>query len=209
MRSPRGCHRHVIGRARSKRRDRSWPCSRRTSAKLPSSRCGAGAVTAEALLERLRCMGISVTTRHHPPVFTVDEAKALRGDIEGAHVKNLFLRDKKGAMWLVVCREDRVLDLTSLAAQIGSKRLSFGSADRLMQYLGVIPGAVSPFAVVNDVDCAVRVVLDRDLMAESPWNFHPLDNAMTTSIAPDDMLRFLTAEGHPPTFIAFDSPEPQ
>ena len=104
----------------------------------------------EDLFRRLEELGISTKTIEHPPVFTVDEAKALRGEIEGCHTKNLFLRNKKGAMWLLVCPEDRSVDLKSLATRLGTGRLSFGNAERLMDYLGVIPGAVSPFAILND-----------------------------------------------------------
>lgn len=155
----------------------------------------------EDLLRRLQELGIETTTVHHPPVFTVEEAKALRGEISGAHTKNLFLRDKHGSMWLVVCLEDRRLDLRELAERIGAKKLSFGSAARLMKYLGVTAGAVTPFAVINDGQRRVQVVLDRALRERSLLNFHPLDNAMTTSIRANDFLRFLDAEGHPPGLV--------
>jgi Ala-tRNA(Pro) deacylase len=141
---------------------------------------------------------------HHPPVFTVEEAKALRGQIGGCHTKNLFLRNKKGAMWLVVCPEDRSIDLKSLATQLGAGRFSFCSADRLMKYLGVIPGAVSPLAILNDTGRKVRVVLDRALLSAEALNFHPLDNAMTTAIHPGDFVRFLEAELHPPNLLRLD-----
>jgi Ala-tRNA(Pro) deacylase len=160
--------------------------------------------TPEDLFRRLEELGIATQTTEHPPVFTVDEAKALRGEIEGCHTKNLFLRNKKGAMWLVVCPEDRSLDLKSLANRLGTGRLSFGNAERLMKYLGVIPGAVSPFAVLNDGGRQVRVVLDRALLGAEVLNFHPLDNAMTTAIHPDDFVRFLEAERHPPSIIGFE-----
>lgn len=138
----------------------------------------------------------------HPPVFTVEEARRHRSDLPGTHTKSLFLRDKKGAMWMVVCLEDRAVDLKDLAARIGAKHLSFGSPERLMRYLGVIPGAVSPFAVINDVERAVRVVLDDAVLAQDPVNLHPLDNAMTTAIAAADLVRFLEAEGHPPVGLS-------
>jgi len=154
-----------------------------------------------SLESRLDELGIGTRTIHHPPVFTVEESKALRGELPGCHTKNLFVRDKKGVMWLVVCREDRKVDLAALAGQLGTGRLSFGSADRLMRYLGVIPGAVTPFAALNDHSGAVAVAIDRGMLNEAPWNFHPLDNAMTTSIEPADMVRFLEAENHAPRFI--------
>ena len=166
---------------------------------------GSSPTTPEELFRRLRALEISFDTVEHPPVFTVEEAKALRGELEGCHTKNLFLRDKKGAMWLMVCSEDRPVDLKDLALRLGGKRLSFGSAERLMKYLGVIPGAVTPFAIINDTTRAVRVALDRSILGQEPLNFHPLDNAMTTSIEADDFVRFLEAEHHPPTLVNLDS----
>lgn len=165
---------------------------------------GSAPATPDQLFARLKGLGIEVRTRHHPPVFTVEEAKALRGKIEGCHTKNLFLRSKKGRMYLVVCPEDRGIDLRMLARMLGAKRLSFGSGERLMKFLGVFPGAVTPFAVVNDRGGEVRVVLDRKIVGADMLNFHPLDNAMTTSIAPGDLIRFLEAENHPPEILDFD-----
>lgn len=158
----------------------------------------------DELFARLGDLGITVETVQHPPVYTVDQAKALRGPLVGCHTKNLFLRDKKGAMWLVVCREDRLVDLKALALMLGSGRLSLGSPDRLMKYLGVSPGAVTPFAVINDKGGHVQVGLDRAILNDEPWNFHPLTNDMTTSISADDMLRFLEAQNHPPQLLDFD-----
>lgn len=155
----------------------------------------------EDLFRRLLEFGMEFETVEHPPVFTVEEAKALRGEIPGCHVKNLFLRDRKGAMWLVVCREDRAIDLKVLAGLLRAGRLSFGSPERLMKYLGVIPGAVTPFGIINDNGGQVRVVLDRQMLEAGPLNFHPLDNAMTTSISAQDLIRFLEAENHPPEYI--------
>ena len=155
----------------------------------------------EALLDRLGALGIAARTVEHAPVFTVEEAKALRGNLPGAHIKNLFLRNKKGAMWLVVCLEDREIDLKRLGEALGAGRFSFGSAERLMAYLGVLPGAVTPFAVINDTGGAVRVVLDRGLLELSPVNCHPLVNHMTTAVSPEDLRRFLEAEGHEPDLL--------
>ncbi|NIR84660.1 MAG: prolyl-tRNA synthetase associated domain-containing protein [Gammaproteobacteria bacterium] len=153
-----------------------------------------------ALLDRL---GIAHTTVEHPPLFTVEEAKALRGELPGAHTKNLFLRNKKGRMWLVTCLEDRRVDLRALAERLGAGRVSFGSPPRLMQALGVTPGAVTPFALVNDRAGAVEAVLDRDLLRLAPLNFHPLENARTTAISPEGLLAFLQATGHRPTLVDF------
>ena len=156
------------------------------------------------LFERLDSLGIEVATVEHPPVFTVEEAKSLRGEITGCHTKNLFLRNKKGKMWLVVCSEDRAIDLKDLAARLNAGRLSFGSAERLARYLGVIPGAVTPFAILNDKSGAVTVAVDNAILDKDPLNFHPLDNARTTSIRSEDLLKFLKAEGHRAQLIDFD-----
>lgn len=155
----------------------------------------------ESLFDRLQELEIATSTMRHPPVFTVEEAKALRGRIKGGHTKNLFLRNKKGMMWLVVCPEDREVDLKVLGEQLGAGRLSFGSAERLMKFLGVIPGAVTPFGVINDKSRKVRVALDREIFNMEPLNFHPLDNAMTTSVSGENLIRFLEAEGHAPLII--------
>jgi len=160
--------------------------------------------SAEDLLRRLTELGIEVKTVTHKPVFTVEEAKAHRGQIAGGHTKNLFLRNKKGVMWLIVCLEDRVIDLKALGKTVGAGNLSFGSAERLMKHLGVIPGAVTPFGVLNDSGGKVRVVLDRGILESEPLNFHPLDNAMTTSIGTADFVRFLEAEDHVPTMLDFE-----
>lgn len=166
----------------------------------PTSHAEAGATpaTPEELFHRLEALSIPVSTVEHPPVFTVEEAKASRGKIAGRHTKNLFLRNKKGRMWLVVCPEDRQVDLRSLASKLGAGRLSFGSPERLMTFLGVIPGSVTPFAAVNDLGGDVCVVLDRELLAHAVLNFHPLTNTKTTSITPNDLLRFLASEHHAP-----------
>ena len=153
-----------------------------------------------------RCLdglGIKHNTVDHPPLFTVQQSRELRGELPGAHVKNLFLRNKKGQMWLLTCLEDRQIDLKSLRKELGTSSLSFASPERLMQYLGVIPGAVSPFGVANDTDCRVQVVLDSDLMGMDPLNFHPLDNCRTTAVSADGLVRFLESTGHRPEFIDF------
>jgi Ala-tRNA(Pro) deacylase len=162
---------------------------------------GGRPATPEDLFRRLRELGIPFTTAEHAPVFTVEQAKVERGRIPGSHTKNLFLRDKKERMWLLVCLEDRTIDLKVLAGQLGADHLSFGSAGRLMRYLGLTPGAVTPFGVMNDRARKVRVVLDRAVLEQEPLNFHPLVNRMTTSIGAADFLRFLEAEGHRPQIV--------
>ncbi len=166
---------------------------------------GSRPATVEELFARLEGLGIEARTVEHPPVFTVEEAKALRGELPGAHIKNLFLRNKKGAMWLVVCLEDRQVDLKTLAGTLGAGRFSFGSAERLMRHLGILPGAVTPFAVINDKTGAVQVVLDQAMLARDPINCHPLVNDMTTALSPADLIRFLEAEGHPPMVLDLDA----
>ncbi len=154
-----------------------------------------------ALFARLAQLGIRTATVEHPPVFTVEEAKRLRGALPGGHCKSLFLRNKKGGMWLVVALEDRPIDLKKLGERIGAGRVSFGSAERLMAHLAVVPGAVTPFAVFNDRERRVRVVLDAEMLRCSPLNYHPLRNDRTTAIQPEDLIRFLEAEGHPPQIL--------
>ena len=167
---------------------------------------GTSPAAPEELFRRLASLNIEVFTVEHPPVFTVEEAKALRGEIVGCHTKNLFLRNKKGRMWLVVCLEDRDVDLKELAGRLNAGRLSFGSAERLAQYLGVIPGAVTPFAIMNDKSRAVKVAVDKAILGRGPLNFHPLDNAKTTSIGADDLMKFLELEEHPAQLLDFERP---
>jgi Ala-tRNA(Pro) deacylase len=158
-----------------------------------------------ALLDRL---GIAHKTVTHPPLFTVEQSRALRGQIPGGHTKNLFLTDKKGALFLVSALEEAAIDLKSLHHLLGAGRFSFGSADLMRATLGIDPGAVSPFAAMNDTATRVAVVLDAAMMQHATINFHPLDNTMTTAIAQDDLVKFLVATGHPPRIVhvATDSP---
>jgi Ala-tRNA(Pro) deacylase len=134
----------------------------------------------------------------HPPLFTVEQSRALRGQIPGGHTKNLFLKDKKGALFLVTTLEDAQIVLKKLHHQFGSGRFSFGSSEALRATLGVEPGAVSPFGAINDAARAVTVVLDAAMMEHATLNYHPLVNTMTTAINRDDLLRFLDATGHKP-----------
>ncbi len=153
------------------------------------------------LMQRFAELGIAAETRNHPPVFTVEEARALRGEIAGAHCKNLFLKDKKGQLWLVVCLEDTTVDLKGLPALIGAARISFGKAELLMEVLGVEPGSVTPFALINDTETRVNVVLEKAMMDHQTVNYHPLENTATTSIASSDLLAFIRACGHDPQVV--------
>lgn len=147
-----------------------------------------------AFLDRL---GIVHTTVTHPPLFTVEQSQALRGQIPGTHTKNLFLKDKKGVLYLVVAQEDAVIDLKSLHRRLhASGRFSFGSADLMRETLGVEPGSVTPFGLVNDTGGRVSVVLDASMMRHMQLNYHPLTNTMTTTIASADLIRFIEATGH-------------
>lgn len=161
------------------------------------------------LFAKLSALGIAATTVKHPPLFTVEESKVLRGELPGGHTKNLFLKDKKDRMWLVTAEEDRAIDLKALGAALGaSGRVSFGSHERLMRHLGVIPGAVTPFGLANDAEGQVQFVLDAGLMRHALLNFHPLTNAATTAIAREDFLRFMAAIGHTPRLLALPERAP-
>ncbi len=155
--------------------------------------------TPDELFAYLDTLGIAHKTVTHPAVFTVEEARDLRGAIAGGHTKNLFLRDKKGAAYLVVAPEDAAIELRPLHRLLGaSGRFSFGSAELMQEALGVLPGSVTPFAVINDRDHRVTIVLDAALLAHEALNFHPLVNTATTTISRDGLLKFLTATGHEP-----------
>jgi Ala-tRNA(Pro) deacylase len=155
--------------------------------------------TPDTLLAYLDSLGIAHKTMTHPPVFTVEQAKALRGQIAGGHTKNLFLRDKKNALYLVVALESAAIDLKGLHRRLGANgRFSFGASDLLRETLGVEPGSVTPFGAVNDEHGRVTVVLDAAMMEQDLLNFHPLQNTMTTAIARDDLVKFLEATGHQP-----------
>jgi Ala-tRNA(Pro) deacylase len=153
-------------------------------------------------MARLASLGIETETREHPPVFTVEEARALRGQIPGGHCKNLFLKDEKGAAWLIVCLEDARIDLKTAPARIGSKRLSFGKPDLLMALMGVEPGAVTPFGLINDTENRIAVILEERMMQEPLLNYHPLSNDATTTISAADLLTFIRSCGHEPRIVA-------
>ncbi|WP_029009165.1 prolyl-tRNA synthetase associated domain-containing protein [Azospirillum halopraeferens] len=157
----------------------------------------------DQLLARLEALGIATATHAHPPLFTVEESKALRGELPGGHCKNLFLKDRKGAFWLVVALEDAPVALNSFDKVIGSARLSFASADRLWEVLGVRPGSVTPFALINDTHRRVSVVLQQAMLEHDPLNYHPLSNDRTTAIGAADLLRFIRACGHDPRIVDF------
>jgi Ala-tRNA(Pro) deacylase len=160
------------------------------------------AATPDDLFAKLDELGIETTTHEHAPVFTVEEAQAARGAIPGAHCKCLFFKDKKGELWLVAVLEEGRMDLKDLQARIGAARLSFGKPDLMADVLGVEPGTVTPFAAINDAQGRVQVILQAQMMDNELVNYHPLTNAATTSIRPDDLVAFLRATGHEPRIIA-------
>ncbi len=157
--------------------------------------------TPDDLFARLKSLAIQIKTHHHPPLFTVQDSQRLRGDIPGAHCKNLFLKDKKGALWLIVTLEETRIDLKTLHKRIGAGRLSFGKPELLMQVLGVTPGSVSPFALINDTQQRVNVVLDCEMMAKESLNYHPLTNEMTSTISSSGLLAFIRACGFEPAHL--------
>ena len=164
------------------------------------------AATPEALFRRLHELGIETETRRHQPLFTVDQSRALRGAIPGGHCKCLFLTAKLRTLWLVVALEDREIDLKALARHLGAGRFSFANPDLLTAALGVEPGSVTPFALINDAGGRVKVVLDEEMVALDLLNYHPLTNEATTTIATKDLLRFMAATGHDPEIVDFAFP---
>ena len=163
--------------------------------------------TPEDLFAFLARLGIETTTVEHPPLFSVEESRHLRGEIPGVHTKNLFLVDRKDRLFLLSAEESAAVDLKHLHRRLGaSGRLSFGKAEAMRTALGVEPGAVTPFAAMNDTGNRVSVVIDRALLARDPLNFHPLVNTRTTRIAAADLLRFLQAVGHAPQIVVASEP---
>jgi Ala-tRNA(Pro) deacylase len=158
-----------------------------------------------AYLDRL---GVAHETVEHPPLFTVEESRALRGQIPGGHSKNLFVKDKKSRLFLLTLGEEAQIDLKRVHEKIGaSGRVSFGSAELLEEVWGVRPGAVTPFGAINDVAGRVTVVLDSELMAHARVNFHPLVNTRTTGLTPSGLIAFLRATGHEPIVTALGAVE--
>lgn len=156
----------------------------------------ADAAISAPLFAKLAELGIATETLEHSAVFTVAESAHLDRALPGGHTKNLFLKDDKGALWLVVAETTTRVDLKGLSKKIGSGRLSFGKPELLAEALGVQPGSVTAFAAMNDIAGRVRVIVDRNLSAHATVNCHPLRNTATTNIAFTDLLRFLEATGH-------------
>jgi Ala-tRNA(Pro) deacylase len=158
--------------------------------------------TRHDLFAQLEDLGVASTTVEHEAVFTVAESSRLERELPGGHTKNLFLKDKKDKLYLVVALGSAHIDLKTLHRRLGSDRLSFGRPELLMEVLGVPAGSVTPFALINDKAQRVTVVLDADMMRHERLNYHPLENTATTNIARDDLVRFIRSCGHEPRIMA-------
>ena len=150
------------------------------------------------LFTMFAALGIETRTHEHPAVFTVAESLDIEKTMPGGHTKNLFLKDKKHRMFLVTALHNTVIDLKTLHKTLDCDRLSFGKAELLEEVLGVKPGSVTPFSLINDKAGRVTVVLEAEMMAQPLLNYHPLENTATTAIAQGDLLRFIRATGHEP-----------
>ena len=159
--------------------------------------------TRDDLFALFDALGIAHRTLEHPAVFRVGEGDEIKAALPGGHTKNLFLKDAKGQLWLVSALQDAAIDLKALPRSIGAARLSFGSAELMLETLGVAPGSVTAFGLINDTGRRVRFVLDAGLAASDPVNFHPLTNTATTAISQADFRRFLAAVDAPPLIVDF------
>ena len=159
----------------------------------------------ETVLLFLKKHGLPSTTRDHPPMFTVADSQALRPpNVSGGYTKNLFLRNRKGAMWLITCDENQSIDLRHLGAALGAGRLSFASPERLMRFLGITTGAVSPLALINDVTQNIHFAIDRSLLRHDQLHVHPLVNTLTTTLTTIGLVEFAMKTGHPPVYLKFN-----
>ncbi|MDP3634625.1 prolyl-tRNA synthetase associated domain-containing protein [Phenylobacterium sp.] len=147
--------------------------------------------------------GIDHATTEHEAVFRVGEGEEIKQGIAGAHTKNLFLKDAKGRLWLISAQDSTVIDLKRLHPVIGSARLSFGSAELMADALGVTPGSVTAFAMINDTDRRVTFVLDRALAQAEQVNFHPLTNTATTTVSQAGLRKFFSGLGISPLVVDF------
>ena len=161
--------------------------------------------TRSALMARLAELGIATTTVEHEAVYTVAESSKLEHDIPGGHTKNLLLKDKRDRLYLVTALGSAVIDMKSLHKLLGSDRLSFAKPELLLEVMNVTPGSVTVFALINDIERRINVVLDARLMEHATINCHPLENTATTNIARDELLRFIRACGHEPRILAVDA----
>lgn len=160
------------------------------------------------LFRRLDDLGIKTTTVEHAAVFTVAESDKIHADLPGGHTKNLFLKDAKDTLWLVVAEHQTPVDLKALHKQLGAARFSFGKAELLAEVLGVTPGSVTALAIINDTTGRVSVVVDAALMRYEVINCHPLENTATTAIGREDLLKFIRASGHEPRIVEIAATSP-
>ena len=159
-------------------------------------------VTRDALLNYLNSCGFDTATRDHAPLFTVEDSQNLRGEIEGGHTKNLFLKDKKGNFFLLTAQEDTVVNLKTLHKLLGgASRFSFGNSEKMTEFLGVSPGAVTAFGIINDRAGMVTFAIDSTLLEHKKINCHPMTNDATTTIRRDDLLEFARSCGHDPMIV--------
>lgn len=161
------------------------------------------AATRQDLLAFLDRLGVAHRTHDHAPVFTVAESADIKVAMPGGHTKNLFLKDRRGRLFLLSALAETTIDLKALAKLFHADRFSFGSADLLLEALGVTPGSVTVFAAMNDALGRVTILLDEALFAHDPVNFHPLSNDATTAVSPAGLLAFLDATGHHPIRVRF------
>ena len=146
-------------------------------------------------------LGIEYKTIEHKPLFTVEDGRDLWHTIPGLHCKNLFIKDKKDKIWLIVMPGDKRADLNRLEKHLGAPRFSFGKPALLLEVLGLTPGSVTPFALMNDTKKRVTVVLDDEMLKAEKVNFHPLHNAASTTIRADDLVKFVKALGYEPVVV--------
>ena len=158
-----------------------------------------------ALFAKFETLSIAHTTHEHVPIYTVQEGAEIKAKLPGGHTKNLFLKDKSGALFLVCALGDTQVAVNRLHSVLGCKRLSFGKPDLMLEHLGVTPGSVTLFAVMNDVSQAVTLVIDKALLAYDIVNFHPLKNDATTAISSEDMIKFAKAVNHDPIIMDFEA----
>lgn len=180
--------------------DKHWGMSDISTPASPENQ-GFFPMRPDDLLAQLDDLQITYLLHHHAPVFTVAEGLEMERNMPGIHCRNLFLRDKKKTMFLVSAANETKIDLKKLEKLIGSDRLSFGSPERLWTHLGVRPGSVCPYAIANDKDGAVNLILDAHMMGGDLVNFHPLINTMTIGVTPDDLVKFIRATGHEPRIV--------
>jgi Ala-tRNA(Pro) deacylase len=179
------------------------PDREKSAAQDAVSSPGSPPVSPQELLERLDSLGIAYSLYEHPPIFTVAEGLEMERDMPGIHCRNLFLRDKKKAMFLISAANETVIDLKKLETLLPCDRISFGSPDRLWDHLGVRPGSVCPYALINDRDSVVTPILDAYMMQGDIVNFHPLINTMTIGVSPAGLLAFYRSIGREPRIVDF------